>query len=721
MRRAAAWVQSYVLEQDPRFWVAFTPALVVAAILFVRSPASNYIFDEQEALLANPYVNNDTLGFWASFPEAFRVDFWGLPPTRSIGSYRPLPNLIWRGLWQVSTLPWLHHWVNVVVHAANAALVASFAFVLSRRRAVGWLAGATFVTSAVLTEAVSGVVGIADVLGGLGVLLALHALRLPLLLMPWGVAAACLIGLFSKESCLVAVPLLPWVALVAAPSLHPPRPWRLLRPVLALLGAAAALVLYTEIRRRMFPVQLPSELSEPLPGDPSWVARGFHAFLRWFAQPRLPADPINNPLINADLPHRIAGALRVYFRGLVQVIAPFRLSGDYSYRQEPVPESVVFPESVLGGLLLVVPPLVGIVLAGRLLWLRDRAEWLQYHRWASGLRRLWQQIERRRANPDAEEQPAQVECERQVARTELGEAPRPPEHSAVAGRIESGEWALVGEAPRPSEQAAVAGGGESGGWVQVGEPPNPRQWAVVTATALLAIGLVWIPVAYFPHSNIPIELPTVRAERFWYLPVIGWALLAPVGALALVERLRWHRVGLSLVLTFFVFQALGARLHALDYTDDLIFWRSARQNSPYSAKAHLNYSVMVGARGRLEERLTANTRALELAPQWPMAHVYEGDTLCRLNRVDEAWPHYVSGWKLAPNDSNLIALSLQCMWDHGAIKARSDELLNLAYADEYRGTWLAYLVAEVVNHGEEHGGVPEKYRPRGYDQGPKEE
>ena len=50
-----------------------------------------------------------------------------------------------------------------------------------------------------------------------------------------------------------------------------------------------------------------------------------HEFLRWFQQPRLPHDRINNPLVDADFPHRVAGALRVYFRGLTQVLFPWRL------------------------------------------------------------------------------------------------------------------------------------------------------------------------------------------------------------------------------------------------------------------------------------------------------------------------------------------------------------------------------------------------------------
>jgi hypothetical protein len=674
LHAAARWVRAYFEEQDPHFWVAITPALLLATLLFVRSPASNYIFDEQEALLANPYVNDATLGLLDSLKQAFYKDFWGLPPTRSIGSYRPLPNLVWRALWQLSTLPWLHHWVNVVFHAVNAALVASFAFVISRRRILSWLVGGTFLCSAVITEAVTGVVGIADVLGGFGILLALHALRLPLLVMPLGMVAAGLIGLFSKESCIVGVPLVPWVALVAAPAFHPRRPWRIPRTLLAAGGFVAALVVYTEVRRVCFPVELPPELQEPLAADAPWPAWLFHEFLRWFAQPRLPADPINNPLIQADPPHRIAGALRVYWRGLSQVFLPLRLSGDYSFPQEPVPTRLVFPESVLGALALLGPPLVGVGLAVRLARLRDRTAWRIWAEWSRAIDQIFR-------------------------RTNL----------AIA----------AAESDREREAAILD---QQGAIMAVDHlAPDPIHWGKMSVTTLLAIGLVWFPVAYFPHSNIPVELPTVRAERFWYLPIIGTSLVIPVGMAWLIDRVRWKKLGLALVVTFFCHQALSARWHALDYTNDLVFWRAARSTSPNSAKAQLNYSVMVGARGRLEERLVANAKAAELAPEWPMAHVYYGDTLCRLNRTDEAWPHYVRGWEMADNDSNLIALGLQCLWDHGAVEKHRDELLDLAYDEKHRGSWLAYLAAEVVHSGKEHGGVPAKYRPRGYDQGPKQD
>jgi len=624
-QRFEAWlvsVKTYFSDQDPKFLTAFAPALVASVLIYVRSPLSNYIFDEQEALLANPYVNGQA----GSFLNAFKRDFWGLPPDRSIGSYRPLPDLVWRALWFVSHRPFLHHWVNVVVHAVNASLVAVFVLALTKKRETAWLAGACFLAAAVLTEAITGVVGIADVFGGLFVLLALCALRidfgpglarsvLTFVAAPLGAVFACvLLGMFSKESVLVAVPLVPWVALVTAPIFHPKKPLRLLRALITFVASLAALIAYTAFRHHFFPVATPVNAGTALPESAGVLARALAKFLRWFQQPQLPHDPVNNPLVDADLPHRVAGALRVYARGLWQVVFPWTLSGDYSFPQEPVPTRVYFPESILGGLFLLLPPIAGIVI------------------WGLSLVR--------------------------EARTKVSDS----------------------------------------------------------TLALLAIGLVWFPVAYFPHSNIPVLLPTIRAERFWYLPVFGTACL-----LAALFAGLWRKCGAwgqGIVLAFLAFQALCGRWHALDYTDDLIFWRATHNAAPRSAKAQLNYSVMLGARGQLEERLKINAEAMRLAPKWPMAHVYYGDTLCRLKRAEQAWPHYMHGFELAPNDLNLIALGLQCAWEEKIIDAHKDELL--AAAEAHPGSWLAFLGSDLVYNGAANGGVQKKYRPRAYDEGPKD-
>ena len=73
------------------------------------------------------------------------------------------------------------------------------------------MAGFIFTACAVLTEAVSGVVGIADVFGGFGAMLALVSLLLPMWAMPFALCGSVLVALFSKESGLVLVPLVPFV------------------------------------------------------------------------------------------------------------------------------------------------------------------------------------------------------------------------------------------------------------------------------------------------------------------------------------------------------------------------------------------------------------------------------------------------------------------------------------------------------------------------------
>ncbi len=649
-----SWIRDYFLGEDPTLGLAVVPMCFLSMALFTRHPLkTNFIFDEQEALLANPYVRSiadpTSKLHWL---DAFRRDFWGLPADRSIGSYRPIPDLVWRALWGLGArdqTPFLHHWVNVLLHGVNGALLVLCVHRVTRDRALAWLAGAIFVASAVLTEAVSGVVGIADVLGALGVLGALAALGTRGWKMPVLVFLATTFGLYSKESALCAVPLVPLAALLTTrmiwPLAHAKKrdPWNgaWARAGVALVATSLAFVFYVEARRRLFPAPLPHELSVEANAQKGLGARVFAALLRWYAQPGLPKDPINNPLAEASPPLRVAGAFRVYLRGLGQIVFPKTLSGDYSAPQEPIPDRLFSPESILGGALFVLPFLVAPVLA-------------------------------------------------------------------------LGAWRKTKEpAPATSKDDAAARLAAT----------VPRY--VSDLRPLIALALVFIVVSYFPVSNIPIVLPTVRAERFWYFPAIATSVLLAMVFVRLFRLKRsgpvWAGTRVAFV-AFLLFQSVAARLHANDYTDDLTFWDATRKAVPRSAKAHLNYSVMQGARGNLEERLRANRVALELAPKWPMANVYLGDTLCRLHRPQEAWPHYKDGFALAPNDQNLVALGVQCLWDEKGMDEDSEARAGLEeLAEEFPGSWVAYLARDTIDHGEEHKGVDPKYRPRGYNEGPKQE
>lgn len=714
VQRTRQRLEEYFLAVDPGFWQAMVPFVVLAIVLFVRLPTTNYIFDEQEALLANPYVNA-TQGL--KFIDAIHRDFWGLPPDRSVGSYRPIPNFLWRTLWHVSKQPFFHHFYNLLFHAANGALLTVVAFWATRRRGLSWLVGAFFVTSAVLTEAVSGIVGIADVLGGLGAVFALVALRLPAWGMPFGVFAALVFGLFCKESALVCVPLVPLAALLLSPLLHPERPARAIRTLLALVGAVSAFVLYVELRRRWFPSPLPGDLSEPLPETATKMQRLGRDFLVWFHQAPLPKDPLNNPLAEADTHHRIAGALRVYWRGLTQVVFPKTLSGDYSFPQEPIPDKLVFPESVLGAAMMVLPLVAALALWPLALVREARARARATFRLARGA-------------PSADDAippptPAHASV-RLVGATLTGITVGAllVDHFVLRRRGIVIAWRSLPAwlALIPICAAALGLLAEGGpGQRSYVAPKAPVPLGLVVPL-FVALGGVWVVVSYFPHSNIPVVLPTVRAERFWYFPVVGSAfVLAALVAWAaeVVQRPASRWVLRGAVGAFFLFQCVQAYRHAMDYRDDLTFWEATKKAVPNSAKAHLNFSVMKGARNDLATRLTESQIAAELAPKWAMAHVYTGDTLCRMKYPDRAWPHYKKGFEIGPNELSLIALALQCLYDEGKLGDYDTELRALAEA--HPGSWIAYLAVDTLDNKDKNKGVDPKYRPRGYNEGPKDE
>ncbi len=703
------WARDRFLGQDPTFLTAFGPFAALTAVLFSRLPTTNYIFDEQEALLGNPYVNASGGLRWV---DAIHRDFWGLPPDRSIGSYRPLPDLLWRAIWQLSSKadglfrqPFVHHIYNVVFHAINAALITVIVFAWTKRRGQAWLAGLIFATCAVLTEAVSGIVGIADVLGGMGAILAIAALSLPAWAMPFAVFMGVTFGLFSKESALVCVPLVPFAALLVAPLTHPSRPARFVRAALAFAGAFSAFYLYVELRKRWFPSPLPKELTEGPPWDAPLATRLAHDFLVWFHQAPLPRDPLNNPLVDADKPHRIAGALRVYSRGLLQIVFPHPLSGDYSYPQEPVPDRLVFPASVAGAALMVMPPLWSLLL------------------WIYSL-------------------PKELAARARARETDAPTPPAPDQGQRLALRISGLALILVSLSilaldiavlrPRghvlawraiPLWVVSVPTGALGVGLLTEGWRPLPAidPFRPLSGLLLVALGVTWVVVSYFPHSNIPVVLPTVRAERFWYFPAIASAMVLAVFFTWIHDVAKRRGKGFvapAIVVPFVLFQCVAAYGHAMDYRSDVDFWRATKDAVPRSAKAHLNYSVMKGARKDLDTRLAESKIALTLAPNWAMAHVYTGDTLCRMHQVAEAWPYYRTGFEKGPNDQSLISLALQCLYDENALMVHEDELRDLAAAHE--GSWAAYLITDTLSNHEKNKGVDPKYRPRGYNEGPKD-
>lgn len=107
-------------------------------------------------------------------------------------------------------------------------------------------------------------------------------------------------------------------------------------------------------------------------------------------------------------------------------------------------------------------------------------------------------------------------------------------------------------------------------------------------------GAAWFFIAYAPTSNI-IPMSTVVAERYLYLPSIGFCLIFAVILNHSAERLQkggakkiWkHSIMVLISALIIVYSALTA-IRCLDWKDSGTLWQSALKQDPDHAFAHIN-------------------------------------------------------------------------------------------------------------------------------------
>jgi len=228
--------------------------VALAALVHGLTVRNGYSLDDGPALLFHPAVNGQ-----ASVWEAFTREFWG-EPLASIDwgtSYRPLTTLTFGLEHGLTSAPWLHHLVNLVLYVV--ACVGTLG--LARR----WLTPAYALAAAIFftvlpvhVENVSSIVGRADVLGTLSCMAAFE-LALPRSGDPptwWralGAGALTVVGILFKETVTPFIGIVTWFALLAALPRPAAERWVWLRAPIAVAIATAA---YLGARQVLLPIGL---------------------------------------------------------------------------------------------------------------------------------------------------------------------------------------------------------------------------------------------------------------------------------------------------------------------------------------------------------------------------------------------------------------------------------------------------------------------------------
>lgn len=150
-----------------------------------------------------------------------------------------------------------------------------------------------------------------------------------------------------------------------------------------------------------------------------------------------------------------------------------------------------------------------------------------------------------------------------------------------------------------------------------------RRWPGLLAVWACYVAML-LPVMGILHNGYQIT-----ADRYSYLPTIGWAVLLG-GVVASARRgAGSDRVGrralaaAAIVVLFAVPSALGlaARGQVEIWRDDETLWRHAVRLDPGSSVAASNLGAALLAQGRLAEALAESERAVRLRPTYAEAHL----------------------------------------------------------------------------------------------------
>lgn len=193
-------------SEGPRWrWSAVALLFLLSLALYLNTLGSEFVFDDVTLILQNPAVVN--------------LDWWGILYE---GGYRPVRTLTYGiNYWIGGEDPFGYHLFNVLLHAANAALIYLFVLLLASSQRVAVLAGVFFTLHPAQTAAVAYVSGRKDLLAAFFVLLgsALYIAARKRRLSRWwaiGALASFLLAVLSKEVAIVFPSLVLLIDLILA-------------------------------------------------------------------------------------------------------------------------------------------------------------------------------------------------------------------------------------------------------------------------------------------------------------------------------------------------------------------------------------------------------------------------------------------------------------------------------------------------------------------------
>jgi Flp pilus assembly protein TadD len=228
----------------------------------------------------------------------------------------------------------------------------------------------------------------------------------------------------------------------------------------------------------------------------------------------------------------------------------------------------------------------------------------------------------------------------------------------------------------------------------------------------LPVGWLWFVGTLFPVSGISQTGPQAFADRFTYVPHIGFAIMI-VWGIGGVPAFRRLSASTRRSLIVFALAGLGLLtwIQVLYWQNSGILFEHALSVTEKNFEAHYCVSDFSIGRGDLDQAERHAAQAVEIEPMNARGHFLLGMVLVRRERYVEAATHLQEHVRLAPNNPDGyyvlgLALCRQGRWQaakqnlqHSVAAWKAKPQTNLGHGDMGTRQALAHtLLAEIALH-----------------------
>ncbi len=157
-------------------------------------------------------------------------------------------------------------------------------------------------------------------------------------------------------------------------------------------------------------------------------------------------------------------------------------------------------------------------------------------------------------------------------------------------------------------------------------------------------GIWWFLITLFPVSNL-IEIYNPFAERYLYIPIIGFCLVVPTVIEAVVRR-RFSRPATATVVTLIPtlviigLYATATLARNPDWRNNFVLWSQTVQSSPNSLVAHAGLGMAYLKRGMLNEAQQEFETAIRIYPKHAKSYYNLGLVYHQKGHLKKAMENY---------------------------------------------------------------------------------